>query len=206
MTLDLFEASNELEPLKISDADLYILRYLPLNQPPQVILRTLIDTVPWRHENVVVWGRTFEQPRLIAWYGDEGQNYSYSGISLAPLPWTDLLLDIKSNVEGKIGTTFNSVLLNYYRNNNDSMGFHSDDECELGPFPTIASLSLGETRTLVLKHRAATMQKPVRLRLPSNSLLLMKGRTQKNWRHGIDKETKPCGPRVNLTFRQIKIF
>jgi alkylated DNA repair dioxygenase AlkB len=99
---------------------------------------------------------------------------------------------------------FNSVLLNYYRDQRDSMGFHSDDEPELGDRPVIASLSLGEERTFVFKHRKVKTLKPVRLKLASGSLLLMKGETQSYWKHGIDKESRRCGPRVNLTFRSIK--
>ena len=95
------------------------------------------------------------------------------------------------------------MLLNYYRDNHDGMGFHSDDEPELGERPTIASLSLGDERTFVLKPKRLTNGKTIRLKLASGSLLLMKGDTQKNWKHGIAKEARLCGPRVNLTFRQI---
>ena len=100
-------------------------------------------------------------------------------------------------------TSFNSVLLNYYRDNRDSIGFHSDDEPELGEQPVIASLSLGEERMFILKHKRLKLVGPVYVRLASGSLLLMKGDTQRCWRHGILKESRSCGPRVNLTFRQI---
>jgi alkylated DNA repair dioxygenase AlkB len=113
------------------------------------------------------------------------------------------LLDIKSPVEAIAGDKFNSVLLNYYRDHRDSMGMHSDDERELGKLPLIASLSLGGERTFILKHKTRKDLKPVRLKLASGSLLLMKGETQRHWKHGIEKETRPCGPRVNLTFRRI---
>ena len=165
----------------------------------------MIDETPWRSESVTVWGKTFQQPRLIAWYGDEGQRYSYSGIGLEPLPWTSTLLGVRAVVQAVSDEQFNSVLLNYYRNHRDSMGFHSDDERELGPAPTIASLSLGATRTFVLKHKLREDVKPVRLDLTPGSLLIMKGQTQRYWKHGIDKQTKPCGPRVNLTFRRINM-
>jgi len=113
------------------------------------------------------------------------------------------LLEIRRRIETVVEAPFNSVLLNYYRDNRDSMGFHSDDEPELGARPVIASLSLGEERTFILKHKANKFAKPVRLRLASGSLLLMKGETQRYWKHGIAKETRRCGPRVNLTFRRI---
>jgi alkylated DNA repair dioxygenase AlkB len=167
------------------------------------ILRQLIADTPWRQDNVLVWAKEYRQPRLTAWYGDPGCDYSYSGIALAPLAWTDLLHDLKSRVETAAATAFNSVLVNYYRDNRDSMGFHSDDEPELGSRPVIASLSLGEERTLILKHKTNKLAKTVRLRMASGSLLLMKGETQRHWKHGIAKESRPCGPRVNLTFRRI---
>jgi alkylated DNA repair dioxygenase AlkB len=122
---------------------------------------------------------------------------------MEPLAWTETLSAIRTRVEDATQTKFNSVLLNYYRNQNDSMGLHSDDEPELGPQPVIASVSLGERRTFILKHKRRRDLKPVRLPLESGSLLLMKGDTQLNWKHGIHKESRPCGPRVNLTFRRI---
>jgi alkylated DNA repair dioxygenase AlkB len=130
--------------------------------------------------------------------------YTYSGIAMEPLPWTHPLRDLLSKVEEACSERFNSVLLNYYRNERDSMGMHSDDEPELGPRPTIASLSLGEERVFTLKPRAAQLLRPVHLPLPSGSLLLMKGDTQRNWKHGIAKAARRMGPRVNLTFRQIQ--
>jgi alkylated DNA repair dioxygenase AlkB len=192
-----------LEHIPIQGAEVYYLRHLPLVEPPHIIMRHLIEEIPWRVENIVVWGRTYPQPRLIAWYGDVEKNYTYSGIHLEPLPWTRTLLDIKNRVEAVALTDFNSVLLNYYRDHRDSMGLHSDDEPELGERPILASLSLGEERTFILKHKREKGLKPVRLKLASGSLLLMKGETQRYWKHGIDKETRPCGPRVNLTFRRI---
>lgn len=196
-------ARERLEPIPIQDAELHYLRQLPLPEAPHIVMRRLIDEVPWRAEKIVVWGRTYPQPRLIAWYGDAGKNYSYSGIFLSPLPWTDRLLDIKSRVEAVAHTEFNSVLLNYYRDHRDSMGLHSDDEPELGERPILASLSLGQERTFILKHKRNQALRPVRLKLASGSLLLMKGDTQRYWKHGIEKETRPCGPRVSLTFRRI---
>ena len=200
---DLFRAQTMLEHVPMRDAEIYYLGKLPLAQTAEAVMNQLIDEVPWRAENIVVWGKTFPQPRLTAWYGDNGANYTYSGIHLDPLPWTYTLIDIKTRVEKIAGTDFNSVLLNYYRNHHDSMGLHSDDEPELGRRPIIASVSLGEERTFVLKHKTRRDLKSVRLQLASGSLLLMKGETQHYWKHGIEKETRPCGPRVNLTFRRI---
>ena len=110
---------------------------------------------------------------------------------------------MRRRTEEASDATFNSVLLNYYRDHNDSVGFHSDDEPELGATPTIGSISLGETRTLTFRPKRRKDQEPVRIALQSGSLLVMKGDTQRNWRHAIAKESRPCGPRVNLTFRRI---
>jgi alkylated DNA repair dioxygenase AlkB len=204
VTTDLFSAlETQRAQIHLQDAEVYYLRHLPLAETPHIVMRQLIDEIAWRAENVVVWGRTYPQPRLTAWYGDIGKNYTYSGINLSPFPWTEALLDIKSRVEAVARMDFNSVLLNYYRDHRDSMGLHSDDEPELGERPILASLSLGEERNFILKHKHEKALKPVRLKLASGSLLLMKGDTQRYWKHGIDKETRPCGPRVNLTFRRI---
>jgi alkylated DNA repair dioxygenase AlkB len=203
ITADLFSADEGLASIPMQDAEVYYLHRLALAETPHIVMHHLIDEVPWRAESVVVWGKTFQQPRLIAWYGDVGKNYTYSGVNLSPLPWTQALLDIKRRVEAVARTDFNSVLLNYYRDHQDSMGLHSDDEPELGERPILASLSLGEERIFILKHKREKALKPVRLKLASGSLLLMKGETQRYWKHGLDKETRPCGPRVNLTFRHI---
>lgn len=114
-----------------------------------------------------------------------------------------MILDIKSRVEALAGTNFNSGLLNYYRDQQDSMALHSDDEPELGKQPIIASLSLGEERTFIMKHKLDKSLKTVRLKLASGSLLLKKADTQHFWKHGIDKEKHPCRPRVKFTFRRI---
>jgi len=202
--LGLFQTNARLERIPMPDADVSYLNDLDLGLPPEVALHRLIADVPWRQENVVVWNKMYSQPRLTASYGDRDTHYTYSGLTLSPLPWTDLLREIKRRIETVAEASFNSVLLNYYRNNRDSMGFHSDDEPELGP--VIASLSLGEERTFVLKHKRNKSANPVRLKLASGSLLLMKGETQRNWKHGIAKLTHPCGPRVNLTFRRIVLL
>jgi alkylated DNA repair dioxygenase AlkB len=200
---DLFSNNCELRRIELPDADISYLQSLPLPEPDTDLLNQLIEQTPWRAEEIVVWGKRYLQPRLVAWFGDGGRSYTYSGIRFDPLPWTDLLLKLKAAVEIVAGAQFNSVLLNYYRDHRDSMGLHSDDEPELGRNPVIASLSLGEERQLVLKHRSRKDLKPVRLPLASGSLLLMSGETQHHWKHGIDKQRHKCGPRVNLTFRRI---
>lgn len=192
-----------LRRVPMQDADVAYLPRLALARPDMEVLRQLVAEVAWRSQEIVMWGRRVRQPRLTAWYGDPGRRYAYSGIRLEPLDWTPALRDIKERVETAVGGCFNSVLLNYYRDGSDSIGFHSDDEPELGERPVIASLSLGEERALIFRHKASRQVAPIRLRPASGSLLLMKGDTQRCWRHGVPKESRPCGPRVNLTFRRI---
>ncbi len=197
-----FEGSA-LEQLLITDADISLYHQVELGQSHDQLLFELIDNIVWQQEEITLFGKAHRQPRLSAWYGNRNSIYTYSGISLQPRPWNQTLLNIKARVESLLGGRFNSVLLNYYRDHRDSMGMHSDDESELGRQPVIASLSLGEERTLLLRHRYRKDLGTLRLPLPSGSLLVMKGATQSHWKHGIAKQNHPCGPRVNLTFRTI---
>jgi len=201
--MELSAALSELTRLEMPDAEVFYVEEVPLGQPANALLQRLMDEVPWRSESIVLWGRRHPQPRLTAWYGDAGARYRYSGITLEPLPWSRTLVRIKRRIEVISGEAFNSVLVNYYRDNNDSMGNHSDDEPELGEEPTIASVSLGEVRTFVMRHKTRRDLRPVRLHLKSGSLLLMQGPTQRFWMHGLPKESLHCGPRINLTFRRI---
>lgn len=203
MTHDLFSSGLEFEQLPMRDAEVLLLRQFPLPFPASQILSDLIRDTPWRAEEITVWGKKHIQPRLIAWYGDPGRSYTYSGISVNPLPWTPLLEMLRAAVQKQCEESFNSVLLNYYRDERDSMGMHSDDEPELGPRPIIASLSLGETRIFAFKHKIQHDIPPVRVPLHSGTLLLMKGTTQQFWKHGIAKAAKAHGPRINLTFRRV---
>lgn len=140
------------------------------------------------------------QPRLTAWYGDAGKDYSYSGITMQPLAWTDTLMAIKQSADKVAGVSFNSALLNLYRDGKDSMGWHRDNEKELGTNPVIASVSFGAPRRFLLRHY--TDKKLVReIVLTHGSLLLMRGETQHYWEHSIPKTAKPAGSRINITFR-----
>lgn len=199
---DLFSIDRQFEKIEIQDADVSILHNLEMPVSYKEMLDNLMQQIKWRQESVRIYGKVMPQPRLVAWYGDPGKKYAYSGITLTPLPWIDILREIKRRIEDCTETNFNSVFLNLYRDQNDSMGFHSDDERELGAEPTIASLTFGATRTFVMKHKTADIL-PVKLPLEAGSVLLMKGNTQRNWKHGILKQTQRCGPRVNLTFRTI---
>ncbi len=203
MTTNRFADGAEWKRLRLRDAEILYCRTMCLPIPGPTILAELICGIAWQAKRIVIFGREYPQPRLIAWYGDQGKRYRYSGLDLNPLPWTDLLSKLKGEVERAVQSTFNGVLLNYYRDGRDSVGMHSDDEPELGDTPTIASMSFGETRTFVLRHKMRPNLRPVRLPLHSTSLLLMKGTTQRYWKHGICKSDRDCGPRVNLTFRRI---
>ncbi len=157
---------------------------------------------PWRQEKLKLYGRRIPLPRLTAWYGEPGTAYSYSGISREPLPWTAPLRELKARVEAACETGFNSALLNLYRDGRDSVDWHSDDEPELGP--VVASLSLGATRRFLLKHKTKKDVDAVAFELAAGDLLVMKGGTQRHWRHRVPKTAKPVGPRINVTFRAVK--
>jgi len=187
----------ELTAIPIEDGELSQLPQLPMPISNAEIVARLLDETPWRADTVVVYGKRYLQPRLTAWYGEA--SYTYSGLTLQPLPLTPLLEQLRAAVEQVTGQRYNSVLLNHYRDGADSMGMHSDDEPELGPRPVIASLSYGATRTFILRHKRS--KRTVKLDLTDGSLLLMAGALQANWLHGINKTTKVVGPRLNLTFR-----
>jgi alkylated DNA repair dioxygenase AlkB len=163
----------------------------------------LLERTPWETGTLTLFGKTLEMPRRIAWHGDPGASYAYSGLRHAPAPWTPALREIKRRVEREAGTTFNGVLLNLYRTGRDSMSWHADDEPELGPEPVIASVSLGAARVFQLKHRTDRGLERVSLELGHGSLLIMRGATQRHWLHQVPKTRAPVGPRINLTFRRI---
>ena len=200
----LFDTPRTWESIPAIDADLSVIPLFYRRPETGTLMQVLLDETPWQQETITLWGKQHLQPRLSAWYGDAGSSYSYSGVVLEPHPWTPTLLRIKTDVEDATGSHFNSVLLNLYRDENDSVGWHSDAEAELGKCPAIASLTLGETRTFRLRHKSRKDLKPLLLELTDGSLLLMAGKTQHCWQHAVMKERSPCGPRINLTFRTIR--
>ena len=174
--------------------------------PPQeadALFQQLTDNLQWRQEHIRIQGRILPIPRLQAWYGDPGTGYGYSGIRLEPLAWTPELTRIRERLQELTGQNFNSVLCNLYRNGQDSVSWHADNEEELGTNPVIASVSLGATRRFQLKPRRGKGD-TLSLELPHNSLLLMAGALQHHWIHQVPKTRRPVGPRINLTFRQIR--
>lgn len=162
----------------------------------------LSGEIDWKQEPIVIFGKQVMQPRLTAWYGDEGKQYSYSGITMQPKRWTKILLEIKEKIESTTSCKFNSALLNLYRDGKDSMGWHRDDEKELGINPVIASVSFGATRKFQLKHCSEKTLK-LNVELTHGSLLLMQGCTQHYWQHAIPKTSVPQEARINITFRFI---
>lgn len=168
---------------------------------PNELFDQVLLNLHWRQQQIVVFNRSHNEPRLSAWYGDPGCSYTYSGITLQPLRWIEPLLKIKKTCEELCGATFNSVLANLYRDGNDSMGWHADDEPELGPNPTIASVSFGAERRFDLRHKVT--KEKVQVILPHGSILIMSGETQAHWMHSIAKTKKVSEPRVNLTYRFI---
>lgn len=163
----------------------------------------LRDTIAWEQHRIRLFGRAIDAPRLSAWHADPGCDYRYSGLQLAARPLPPLLEDLRLRIAALTGLRFDSVLLNRYRDGNDSMGWHADDERELGPAPVIASLSLGATRRFLLRRRGDARQR-LALELPAGSLLLMEPPLQANWLHAVPKTRRPVGERINLTWRQIR--
>jgi len=202
-SLPLFDTAGAFETFPLPVADIRLMPAFYRKPLSEHYLDRLHDEIGWRQETIVLWGKEYAQPRLSAWYGDPGRRYAYSGVVLTPLPWTATLLSIKDDIERACGHRFNSVLLNLYRDEHDSVGWHSDAEPELGKSPVIASLSLGAARTFKLRHRARKELKPVSLQLQDGSLLLMAGTTQRFWQHAVPKERVACDRRINLTFRSI---
>ena len=149
-----------------------------------------------------MYGKKINFPRLTAWYGDNDKPYSFSGITLQPIPWNTEILEIKRKIEPEAKVTFNSVLLNLYRNGNDSISWHTDAEPELGKNPVIASVNFGATRKFQLKHIKTGERREIELE--HGSLLIMQGELQHYWQHQVPKTNKIIGERINLTFRVIK--
>lgn len=193
---------NQLQSLPLVDAKVQFLENWLDSTTADDYFDHFHQQLDWQEGEIKIFGKTTKIPRLQAWYGDEGTDYQYSGVTMEPLKWTHQLLRLKEQCEALTGVSYNSVLANLYRDGNDSMGMHSDNEPELGLTPTIVSVSLGETRNFDFKHRVSGEK--YRLPLSHGSVLVMSGSTQKYWLHGIAKIKKSQQARINLTFRQIK--
>jgi|TARA_B110000908_G_scaffold159943_1_gene202681 alkylated DNA repair dioxygenase AlkB len=184
------------------DGELYFNSALLTVEESDALYLTLSDSIAWEQRSITLFGKRMLQPRLIAWHGDVGANYRYSGADYIAQPWTAELSHLRERVEGFFKRRFNSVLLNYYRDGNDSMGWHRDNEKQLGGQPAIASVNLGATRLFKLQH--VTTKELRKIDLSSGSALLMAGCCQQYWRHSVPKQKGIITGRINLTFRYIE--
>lgn len=192
---------NPWEIVGLADADVL---WLPEAVPNHdTLYETLCTELAWGQERLTLYGREHPVPRLMAWYGDPGARYRYSGVMHEPLPWTASLHQLREQLQTLCDTPFNSVLANWYRDGADCMGRHSDDEPELGEEPVIGSLSLGATRRFLF-HRRDVREPSKAIMLTGGSLLLMRGQTQRHWHHSLPRTRKPVGGRINLTFRMVQ--
>ncbi|TWR27123.1 alpha-ketoglutarate-dependent dioxygenase AlkB [Mucilaginibacter achroorhodeus] len=202
-----------MEQLSFFDGGLQSTRHLPLHLldyrsnfftagEGKGFMEKLKTDIDWKQETIQMYGKLLNTPRLTAWYGDNEKTYAYSGNKYFPMPWTPELLKIKQRVDEASGIRFNSVLLNYYRNGNDSVAWHADDEPELGRNPIIASVSFGQARRFDIRHKEDHKLRHS-VELENGSLLIMKGDLQHNWEHRVPKSTKAVKERINLTFRVI---
>ena len=187
--IDLPDAWLELEP-----------GFVPADERA-LLFAALRASVPWETHVIRLFGREVASPRLSCWIGDPDAVYVYSGARFVPHAWMPELASLRARIEAATGASYNSVLANLYRDGADGMGFHADDEPELGPEPVIASLSLGARRRFVLKHRTRPLRHE--LLLGDGDLLVMRGATQGHWKHALPKTARAVGARINLTFRHV---
>jgi len=188
--------------VNLTDANVWIHSSFLRESKAAEILNALIDKCPWQQPKIKMGKKTVYSPRLASWHGDADAIYTYSGLTNLPCPWDEPLSEVRELLFNEIGIRFNSVLVNYYRNGRDSMGWHRDNEPELGQNPVIVSVSLGGPRKFLMRHARDKASRWVAM-LEHGSALVMSGETQTNWRHCIPKSAVHNEPRINLTFRQI---
>jgi alkylated DNA repair dioxygenase AlkB len=198
----LFSFSDPIS-LNLEDASIVYYPVFYSEKSADNLFQTVLNKTPWQQDLITVYGKTYNQPRLTAFYSNTKNALEYSNIKMDPHPFSDCLTSIKNKIEKEVNTEFNSCLLNLYRDGNDSNGWHADNEKQLGINPVIASLSLGAERFFHLKHKTKPHLKH-KLILKHGSLLVMKEETQHFWLHQIPKTKKQIGKRINLTFRYIK--
>lgn len=198
--MDLF--SKEKQEFNLPDAQLIYYTNCFSKTESDTYFERLRTTTNWQEDDITIFGKTYKQPRLTALYSNTEKSYSYSSMTMYPNIFSKDILDIKSKVESLSNHNFNTVLLNFYRNGNDSNGWHADNEKELGKHPVIASVTFGEERPFHFKHRTLKEQRH-KLILKHGSLLIMKGQMQEHWLHQIAKTKKDIGERINLTFRNL---
>ena len=192
------------ETLTMPDGEVVIYRNFFDKVESDRLFQELLSGIKWRQDKIKLYGKEVALPRLTAWYGDDSKSYKYSGILMNPDDWTPTLLAIKKRIEEVAEVKFNSVLINLYRNGQDSVSWHSDDESELGENPIIGSVSFGEARRFQLRRKINKSLDKVEITLTHGSFLIMKGSTQHFWQHQVPKTSKSLSERINLTFRIIK--
>lgn len=198
--MSLFE--NDPTELLPYDGSAVLHQWVLGDQSWEEVMARLIDDIPWEAHTIKMFGKEYPQPRLVAWYGDPGSEYSYSGLKMNVRPWIPPILELKSIAEAHSGVVFNSVLVNLYRDGNDKVGWHRDNEPELGGTPTIASMSLGAPRRFKFRHLSTGEQ--VEAVLNPGSLVVMSGLSQTCWEHEVPRQAAVKDPRINLTFRQVR--
>ncbi len=187
----------------MADAELFWNQYFLQPIEADEVFNCLKTETHWKQPEIRMWGRLVKSPRLSAWYADPEAFYTYSGLTNTPLPWTETLSELRDRISEACSISFNSVLLNLYRNGQDSMGWHQDNERELGHQPAIASVSLGGARRFLMKH-VEKPQRRLELNLTHGSALFMAGDCQHKWKHSLPKTERQVDSRINLTFRKIK--
>ncbi|MFM2360282.1 MAG: hypothetical protein RLY16_2275 [Bacteroidota bacterium] len=199
MQTNLFQSPNA--NLLPYDGEVHYFSPLINAQHCQRLLQNLLQEISWQPDELIMFGKPIVTKRKMAWVADEGVTYRYSGRTKQPINWTPALQEIKQLIFDKTRQSFNSCLLNLYHNGEEGMGWHSDDEKELGMPNCIASFSLGAARSFCFKHKQT--KKQISLLLEAGSLLLMRGYTQQHWQHALPKTAAIKHPRINLTFRTI---
>lgn len=188
--------------IKLQDAELLYYPAFYDKAESDRIFKTLLETIEWKQDKIMMYGKELPLPRLSAWYGDNNKPYTYSGITLNPLPWNEELLQIKEKIEAEAKVKFSSVLLNRYRDGQDYVGWHTDAEKELGKNPVIGSVNFGATRKFQLR-RIDDHKEKFEVELKHGTFLVMQGSTQHFWQHQVPKTATKIGERLNLTFRVI---
>ena len=190
------------ELIQLKDASLiYYPDFFSIKESDQ-FFEKLIHSLNWKQDSIKLFGKEIQQPRLTSFYGEAGNSYTYSGLEMKPEAFNEELLKIKKKCEKYARTKFNVCLANLYRDGSDSMGWHADDEKELGSLPVIASVSFGAERIFHFKHKTDKTARH-KIKLQHGSLLIMEGTTQQFWKHQLPKTKRRVGPRINLTFRKI---
>lgn len=196
----LFASADDGEIIDLPGADArYWARWVA---QPEALASELVGVLNWQQRELMIYGRRVLTPRLVAWCGDPGVHYHYSGDTAPRQPWPGALQRLRQQLEAFCHHPFNGVLANYYRNGDDSMGWHSDDETSLGKQPVIASISLGAGRDFSFRPRGGGSTR--HLHLENGSLLIMAGETQRHWQHALPRRRSTREPRLNLTFRHVK--